>query len=562
VLVDTCDAMGANLVNSICERIAPVLADLSGGNVALRILSNLADRSVVTAKVSFPADVLTTGEYDGASVRDAIVTASDIAVADAYRATTHNKGIMNGVDALAIATGNDWRAIEAGAHAYAARDAGYGPLAIWQANRDGALVGEIRLPLKVGIVGGSVASNPCAALGLRIAAVESAAELGRLMAAVGLAQNFAALRALATGGIQRAHMRLHARSVAAAAGVPHSRFEAVVARMVIEDEIKEWRAREIAAERPMSGAMDLPGHACGKVILFGEHAVVYGRHAVALPIRGAVSAAVQETGGDGIALRMPDWGVDRLLVPGEGGIDAVVHRIVDELGVVGQGFIVDVQSDLPVAMGLGSSAAFAVAVVRAFSATLGFELDDDRVNTIAFECEKVAHGTPSGIDNSVATFGRAMLYRNDGSLAIRALEVARALPLVVGCGMHRGATHEQVAAVRARRDREPQHYAALFDEMDALSVAGAAALESGDFDRVGRLMNIAHGLLSAIEVSTADLERMIGIARNAGAIGAKLTGAGGGGSIVALSPGRTAEVAEALRLAGYRTLLLDRSEGP
>ena len=177
VLVDTCDAMGANLVNSMCEAAAPRIAELCGGRVALRILSNLVDRSIVRCRVRYalPDDV-----------RDGIVLASEIASADPHRAATHNKGIMNGIDAVAIATGNDWRAIEAGAHAFAARDGRYRPLATWSADDDGDLVGAIEIPLKVGTVGGSLGANPGASLGLELCGVASAMELAELMAAVGL----------------------------------------------------------------------------------------------------------------------------------------------------------------------------------------------------------------------------------------------------------------------------------------------------------------------------------------------------------------------------------------
>jgi len=216
LLVDTCDAMGANLVNTICEAVAPKLAALSGGTVVISILSNLADRSLVTARVRYPLAELAKSDEQASTVRDAIVRADQIAHADPNRAATHNKGIMNGIDSLAIATGNDWRAIEAGAHAYAARDGQYRSLTRWYMHESGDLCGEICLPLKVGVVGGTIAANPAAALGMRIAGVESATELAGLMAAVGLAQNFAAIRALVTKGIQEGHMRLHARSAAAA----------------------------------------------------------------------------------------------------------------------------------------------------------------------------------------------------------------------------------------------------------------------------------------------------------------------------------------------------------
>ena len=190
----------------------------------MRILSNLADRSLVTARVGYPAQHLAAGGLDGEAVRDAIVATSDIAAADPYRAATHNKGIMNGIDAVAIATGNDWRAIEAGAHAFAAAEGHYRALTRWRVTGDGDLEGEVTLPLKVGTVGGTLSNNPAAALGLSLAGAASAQELAALMAAVGLAQNFAALRALATSGIQAGHMKLHARSVAQAAGVPDELF--------------------------------------------------------------------------------------------------------------------------------------------------------------------------------------------------------------------------------------------------------------------------------------------------------------------------------------------------
>ncbi|MEK6216017.1 MAG: hydroxymethylglutaryl-CoA reductase, degradative, partial [Boseongicola sp.] len=200
VLVDTCDAMGANLTNTICESIAPRVAEICGGDIALRILSNLADRSVCRATVRYTADDLVNDSMTGEAVRDRIVLASDIAMVDPHRAVTHNKGVMNGIDALAIATGNDWRAIEAGAHAFAVRNGEYSSLTRWSVADNGDLDGQIAVPLKPGIVGGTLSSNPAAALGLAIASVTSAAELAKLMAAVGLAQNFAALRALATKG--------------------------------------------------------------------------------------------------------------------------------------------------------------------------------------------------------------------------------------------------------------------------------------------------------------------------------------------------------------------------
>ena len=555
LLVDTRDAMGANLVNTICEAVAPRVAALCGGRVAMRILSNLADRSVVTATVHYAQHGLAVDDLDGAAVRDAIVMTSDIAAADPHRAATHNKGIMNGIDAVALATGNDWRAIEAGAHAYAARQGSYQPLSRWSVGDDGELVGEIRVPLKVGTVGGTVAANPAAALGLRIAGVESAVELAQLMAAVGLAQNFAALRALATSGIQKGHMRLHARSLVAATGIAGDRFDEAVEQLIASGDISETRARDVAAR---VGARDLQdekpmGTAAGKVILLGEHAAVYGRHALALPIPDAVTATVCEAG-TGITLEVPEWNLARRISPDRDGVDAAVRRILELLGVDRDGLLIRVHSGLPRAMGLGSSAALAVAIVRAFDAFLGLGLDDTGINEIAFECEKLAHGNPSGVDNTLATYARPMLFCRDGSIRIEELSLGELPPIVIACGHQPGSTHEQVAGVRGRYELQPAVYDALFDQIDRLSLAGAEALAAGEYAELGRLMNVCQGLLNGLGVSTPELERMVDIARNAGATGAKLTGAGGGGSIVALCPGSVQAVSAALRSAGFVTI--------
>ncbi len=556
-LVDTSDAMGANLVNTICESVAPKVAELCGGQVALRILSNLADRALVTARVRYRLDDLATGDFDAATVRDGIVLASDIAVADPYRAATHNKGIMNGIDAIAIATGNDWRAIEAGAHAFAAATGRYLPLATWSVDDNGDLVGEIRIPLKVGIVGGTVAANSAAAVAIRMTGVESASELAELMAAAGLAQNFSALRALATHGIQDGHMRLHARSVASSANVPAALFDELVDELVAGGDIKIGKAREILAAKQQSWAAadPMPGTAAGKIILLGEHAVVYGKHALALPIRNAVSAGVTKSDGRAM-ISIPDWGISQAIGEDDCGVAAVVAVILTKLEIKESRYSIRLRSALPRAMGLGSSAALAVAIVRAFDAELDLGLDDARINAIAFECEKLAHGTPSGIDNTIATYGEPMLFSHAESLQIERLTLAEPPPIIIAYSHTPGITKEQVAKVRALRDRLGQHVDALFDEIDALSLAGAAALTKSDYEVLGELMNICQGLLNAIGVSTAELEGMVNIARAAGAAGAKLTGAGGGGSIVALCPNRVTEVSNAFQAAGFETLQL------
>ncbi len=217
LLVDCRDAMGANLVNSIVESVADRLAALARAKVGLRILSNLCDQRRVRVTCRVPSESLGTGEFSGNRVIDGVVGASRFAELDPYRAATHNKGILNGVDAVVMATGNDWRAVEAGAHAYAARHGRYEPLATWRREGD-ELVGTLEMPLALGTVGGTLRVHAAARLSLEILGVESAGEVAMIAAAVGLASNLAALRALATDGIQRGHMGLHARSVAVAAG--------------------------------------------------------------------------------------------------------------------------------------------------------------------------------------------------------------------------------------------------------------------------------------------------------------------------------------------------------
>jgi len=248
LIFDCRDAMGANAVNTACEALAPRIERITGGRVGLRILSNLADRRLARARCTVPVDALAFGDFPGERVAQGIVEAGAFAAADPYRATTHNKGIMNGVDALVIATGNDWRAVEAGAHAYAARSGRYTSLSTWARDAEGSLVGTLEMPLAVGIVGGATRVHPTARLALKILGVQTARELAEIIAAVGLAQNLAALRALATEGIQRGHMRLHARQVAIAAGATGNEVPQVAERMVAEGHVRSDRAEAILTE--------------------------------------------------------------------------------------------------------------------------------------------------------------------------------------------------------------------------------------------------------------------------------------------------------------------------
>ncbi|MFH1821304.1 MAG: hydroxymethylglutaryl-CoA reductase, degradative [Methanobacteriota archaeon] len=243
LLVDVRDAMGANVVNTMCEAIAPMIEELTGGRVFLRIVSNLAIHRLARAKAVFSKEAL-----GGKEVVDGILKAYAFAAADPFRGATHNKGVMNGVVAVALATVNDTRALEAGAHAYAAIDGVYRPLSHWSRTDDGDLVGSIELPVAVGVIGGATAVHPVAKICRKILQMPSARELGEIMAAVGLANNLAAMRALATEGIQRGHLKLHAKNVAVTAGASGELIDVVASRMVEDGKVSFDRATEILKE--------------------------------------------------------------------------------------------------------------------------------------------------------------------------------------------------------------------------------------------------------------------------------------------------------------------------
>ena len=243
LIVDTRDAMGANAVNTMAEAVAPRLAEWTGARTHLRILSNLADRRRVRARAVWPL-----AEIGGGEVRDGILSAYRFAEADPYRAATHNKGIMNGISAVVLATGNDTRAVEAGAHAYAARDGRYRSLSRWETDAEGNLVGVLELPLAVGLVGGATRLHPTAQQNLKVLGVGTAEGLARIIGAVGLAQNFAALRALATTGIQKGHMALHAQNVALMAGALGEEVDALAAALVERGEVRQDVAERLLRE--------------------------------------------------------------------------------------------------------------------------------------------------------------------------------------------------------------------------------------------------------------------------------------------------------------------------
>ena len=561
LLVDTRDAMGANLVNTMCEGVAAYVEGLTGGKVFLRILSNLTDRAIARAKVRIPLKNLEGKGYTGEQVRDGIVLANDLALADPYRAATHNKGIMNGVDALALATGNDWRAIEAAAHAYASRNGRYQALTRWHKREEGYLVGEIAIPMKVGTVGGSLETNPSVRINHRLLGSPSASELAGVMGVVGLAQNFAALRALSTDGIQQNHMNLHARSVASTAGVAEEFFETVVETLIESGEIKVWKAQEIA--KNLSRKVIMPEtadrqSAYGKIILLGEHAVVYGRPAIALPIPLAVEAAVRKEG-DGINVLIPRWGIEQKVRPSAPGFAGIIATLMSQIGLASENMTIEVFPHIPRAMGLGGSSALAVSILRAADEAYGLQLSDGRINELAFECEKTAHGTPSGIDNTVATYGAPLLYQRQQDEAQQQarftnITLGQPLEIVIGVTGKESLTADTVARVRASWQQYPDRYESLFDQIGQLTSVGQSALQEGRLDELGELMNLCHGYLNALQLSTPELEELVHIARRHGAIGAKLTGGGGGGSMIALCPDATHSVQQAFEAAGYKAI--------
>ncbi len=248
LIVNTGDAMGANAVNTMAEAVAPLVEEISGGKTYLKIISNLADRRLVRATATFDKEAI-----GGEEVVDGIVYAYAFADADPYRCATHNKGIMNGVVAVAIACGQDIRALEAGAHSYASRSGKYKPLTTWEKTPDGDLLGKLEMPMAVGLVGGAARTHPTARAAIKVLGVKTATELAEVMGAVGLAQNFAALRALASEGIQSGHMKLHSRNVAVSAGATGELIDLVAARMIQEKKIRFDRAKELVSELSKKG---------------------------------------------------------------------------------------------------------------------------------------------------------------------------------------------------------------------------------------------------------------------------------------------------------------------
>lgn len=292
-------------------------------------------------------------------------------------------------------------------------------------------------------------------------------------------------------------------------------------------------------------------------MLFGEHAVVYGARAVALPLDVQCRASVVRAPEGGVRLRIAAWQIDARLSdePEVGGVHHSLHILLAKMSLLRQSMCLTVEPGVPRGMGLGSSAALAVAVVRALSAAFGLNLSDEAVIELAFEAEKVAHATPSGVDNALAARRVPLVFRRGEPPHMTPLHLACPLELVIGLSDGHSSTATMVRRVRAAREQHPALYDDLFARIDSLSQQGQAALESGDLQHLGKLMNINHGLLHALDLSTSAVEDVVLTARAAGALGAKLTGGGGGGAAVALCPpSGSAAVVAALTAKGYQTL--------
>lgn len=563
-------------IDTLSEGIAPRLEALTGGRALAHMRSGLGNRRfMVHAKAVVSAQALVEKGRDGECIRNEIVLASDLARVDPDCAAAHNKDIMAGIDALALATDCDCRALEAAAHAHAARSDSYRALARWCTNANGDLVGELDIPIAPGAVAGGAPAHPVAAICHRLLGAQGARELAEVMGAVGLARSFSVLYAQAMNGIRPRDSAQRARSVARAAKVPASSAASVPQGLRDSGSIKIPETRELADslrvapaevheraaatrhDRPEDSAAWSVGH--GKIILLGEHSVVYGRHALAAPLPFAIRALATD-GADGIALSIPGWGVERRIpahAPQQPSSDVVarlLQLVTQRLDLDGQDLQIRVDAGIPRGMGVGGSAALAVAIIRALSRLRNLQLDDEHVCALAFECEKIAHGTPSGLDNTVATYGQAVLYRRATSPQFERITLDESPPLVLGLCHHPGLTVETVARVRRAWSEQRALHEQVFDAMDTIALTGLDALRKHDWQCFGALMNMCQGQLQSLGVSSDELDDMIRIARNHGAAGAKLTGGGGGGAMIALCPDGRAPVVEALSAAGYDAL--------
>ncbi|MEZ5337674.1 MAG: hydroxymethylglutaryl-CoA reductase, degradative [bacterium] len=545
LLIDVREAMGANAVNYSCEAAGSLAAELCGGRSNLRIVSNYADRRLARASFRLPFEILATAEMDGEMVARRMVEAGRMARIDPYRAATHNKGIFNGIDAAAIALGQDWRAIEAGGHAHAARSGQYRGLTEYEIDGN-ELLGRIELPLQVGWVGGAVNSHPGVKVLRRVSGVENARELASLLAAVGLGQNFAACLALATDGIQKGHMALHARSVAISVGVPSQDVEEVAQRMIALGDVKVATAERVHRElqdsrmaADESGEMPIETWAPGKVVLFGEHATVYGQPGITASIDVKLKCRIQHDPAGPRFLQptfrevfeMPESDLDIRL------FSQVVDEALATYGLQQAPIAIAIESELVPGMGLGSSAACSVALCTALRRYAGLEHQRRLDNSLFEEVQKlesIYHGSPSGMDAATVLNGGVLWFRSGPpreTLSIRVPVQATGIICIVEPGAR---TIELVQQVRHSRELNQARVDKILSRIGEITALAGAALGGGNLEQVGALMNENHELLADLGVSTEKLDSAVELLRSMGAFGAKLTGAGGGGAVIAL----------------------------
>lgn len=545
LLIDVQEAMGANMINYACEAAGPVVEKITGGRVNLRILSNLADRRIARAEFSLPFEFLKTEEMSGEDVAKRMVEAGEFAWADPYRATTHNKGIFNGIGAAALALGQDWRAIEAGGHAFAARDGVYRSLTRYWIKEE-TLCGSIEVPMQVGSVGGALNAHPGVRILRQISGVRTSREIASLFASVGLAQNFAACLALSTVGIQQGHMALHARSVAISVGVPPEMVEGVASEMIRRGDVKVAVAEEIFESmqhadevHDQGDTLPIESYAPGKVVLFGEHATVYNYPGITAAIDIGMTIKVLRDA-DGPRFLNPHF--HQVFSAPESDQDIrlfsqAVDEALEHYSLQREPLAIQIESQLVPGMGLGSSAAFSAALI---SALRTYRQSDGRLTLAGnmFEdvqrLEQIFHGHPSGMDAATVLSDGVIWFRKGPPREIVPIHLPRPMSGLV-CLVEPGArTIDMVRQVKQSRDLNPKRVGAILDDIGQLTSDAGIALGTGDEVEVGRLMFRNHELLARLGVSTPKLDGAVSTLLDHGVLGAKLTGSGGGGAVVAL----------------------------
>ncbi|MDP8206205.1 MAG: hydroxymethylglutaryl-CoA reductase, degradative [Candidatus Electryonea clarkiae] len=548
LLYNVQEAMGANSVNSACEAAGPVIEKITGGRVNLRILSNLADHRIAKAEFSLPYKYLATDSMSGEEVAGRLLEADRMAWVDPYRATTHNKGIFNGIGAAALALGQDWRAIEAGGHAYAARDGQYRSLTRFSIEGD-SLKGEIKLPLQVGWVGGAVNSHPGFKILRQISGVQNSKELASLLASVGLGQNFAACLALSTVGIQKGHMALHARSIALSVGASANDVEEVAQEMISRSRVQVEEAesiyKEILKKRELRKKLHhrkellVETSSPGKVVLFGEHATVYNLPGITAAIDINLNIQISRDL-HGPRFLNPHF-KQPFDVPKSDQDIRLFSRAVDVALSLNklehESIAIQIESDLVPGMGLGSSAAFSAALCKALHLYKGEDIPHSWSGSLFNEVqqlESIFHGHPSGMDAATVLSDGVIWFRKGPPREILPIRLREDFAGII-CMVEPGArTIELVKQVRRSRDLNRKRVDNILDEIGTLTVDAGIALGTGDVEEVGKLMFRNHELLARLGVSTPALDNSVEKLLDLGVYGAKLTGSGGGGAIIAL----------------------------